>query len=273
MMRAAPAGLVTPDTPLAACVKAAANRGPRRGRWGENGGTPDLLLLHYTGMQSARKAVDWLTRAESQVSCHYLIDDAGVVTQMVREAERAWHAGLSHWAGATDINSASIGIEIHNPGHGLGPALPYRDFPDAQMRSVEALCRDIAGRHQIRPERVLAHSDVAPARKCDPGERFDWARLWRAGIGHWVEPVPAGDDDSAHSLALGSESAEVTSLQRQLQAYGYGLEPTGLYDQATAQVVTAFQRHWRRACVDGIADHGTVATLQRLAGSVPMPHG
>ena len=142
--------------------------------------------MHYTGVTTAAKAIDWLSRAESKVSAHYVIDDEGRITQLVAEAMRAWHAGLAAWAGESDINSASIGIEVHNPGHELG----YPDFPQPQLAVVEALCRDIIARHSIRPERVLAHSDVAPTRKKDPGEKFPWARLARAGIGHWVAPEP-----------------------------------------------------------------------------------
>ena len=119
------------------------------------------------------KAIDWLSRPDSGVSCHYGIDEDGRITQMVAEDLRAWHAGESIWDGETDINSASIGIEIHNPGHDFG----YPDFPEMQMQAVEALSRDIIARHGIRPERVLAHSDVAPTRKRDPGEKFPWARL------------------------------------------------------------------------------------------------
>ncbi len=135
--------------------------------------TPSLLILHYTGVATCAKAIDWLARPESKVSCHYVVDDTGRITQMVPEAMRAWHAGLSYWAGQSDLNSASIGIEIHNPGHEAG----YPDFPAEQMQAVIALCRDVVDRHRMRPERVLAHSDIAPVRKKDPGEKFDWAKL------------------------------------------------------------------------------------------------
>ena len=120
------------------------------------------------------------------MSCHYVVDEAGCITQMVAEDMRAWHAGEAMWAGESDINSASVGIEIHNAGHEMG----YPEFPEAQLEALEALCNDIIARHRIRPERVLAHSDVAPTRKKDPGEKFPWERLARDGIGHWVEPEP-----------------------------------------------------------------------------------
>ena len=187
--------------------------------------SPSILLLHYTGVETAAKAIDWLTRAESKVSCHYAIDEAGCITQMVAEDMRAWHAGEAVWAGESDINSASIGIEIHNPGHEMG----YPDFPEAQLAAVEALCRDIIARHGIRPERVLAHSDVAPTRKKDPGEKFPWARLARAGIGHWVEPAAGHRGRARHGhrrgRPAGGRRADCCCAR-----YGYGIEATGVVD-------------------------------------------
>ncbi len=167
----------TPDSSLVSRVRPAVNHEARKG-----GAVPDILLLHYTGTPTVEFAIELLTEAEPGVSCHYVIDEAGGIIQLVPEALRAWHAGVSHWRGVTDINSCSIGIEIQNPGHDGG----YPDFPEAQMRAVEALSLDIVRRHNIRPERVLAHSDVAPKRKIDPGEKFDWGRLAAAGVGHWV---------------------------------------------------------------------------------------
>jgi N-acetylmuramoyl-L-alanine amidase len=241
-----------PDTFLEAVCCPALNYERRR-----DGMRPFILLLHYTGMESAEKAIGWLCAAESRVSCHYMIDEAGAITQMVSEAMRAWHAGDSYWAGETDINSASIGIEIHNPGHGLN----YRPFPEAQMQAVQALCLDIVGRHRIRREHVLAHSDVAPWRKRDPGEKFDWGRLASVGLGLWVEPVRIEGDAG---FGLGDEGAEIAALQQGLAEYGYRCEPSGLFDEATEFVVTAFQRHFRPALVNGRADHSTIDTLGRL---------
>jgi N-acetylmuramoyl-L-alanine amidase len=208
-------------------------------------------------MESAEAALDWLTREESKVSAHYLVDEEGRITQMVPESERAWHAGQSVWDGETDLNSCSIGIEIHNPGHDFG----YPDFPDRQMRAVEALCRDILRRHAIPPERVLAHSDIAPGRKRDPGEKFDWARLARAGIGLWVEPAPLGEDSG---LGVGDEGEGVAELQRALARFGYGVEPTGTYGRGLENVVQAFQYHFRPVRIDGRADASTRDTLDRL---------
>lgn len=247
-----------PDTPLARLWCPSPNHEPRRG-----GRRPDLLLLHYTGMDSAEAALDWLTRAESRVSAHYLIDETGRIAQLVAESARAWHAGVAAWAGESDINSCSIGIEIHNPGHQLG----YVDFPAAQMAAVEALTRDVVVRHAIPPARVLAHSDVAPSRKQDPGEKFDWARLAKAGVGLWLEPEPI---DDTQGLAPGDAGAPVRALRQRLRAFGYGLAVADRYDAATEQVVAAFQRHWRPARVDGRADRSSCVTLDRLIAATPM---
>ncbi len=218
---------------------------------------PGLLILHYTGMSDAQKACDWLCDEKSGVSCHYLIDKAGHIVQMVDEAARAWHAGVSSWHGETDINSHSIGIEIHNAGHTGG----YPDFPQAQMEAVAILSLDIVERHKIKPFNVLAHSDVAPGRKVDPGEKFDWAYLASKGVGHWIaaELLSGGS-----FLQLGDEGDPVFALQAMLRLYGYGLEATAQFDHRTKIVVEAFQRHFRQARVDGIADQSTVATLHKL---------
>jgi N-acetylmuramoyl-L-alanine amidase len=246
------------DTALAAELVPSPNFGPRR-----NGLRPTILLLHYTGVETAAKAIDWLTRAESQVSCHYAIDEAGRITQMVAEDMRAWHAGAGIWAGEPDINSASIGIEIHNPGHDFG----YPDFPETQLRVVEALCKDIIARHRIAPDRVLAHSDVAPGRKQDPGEKFPWARLAEADIGHWVTPAPVIAAEPG--MGVGVAGPLVADVQLLFAKYGYGIEATGLIDGRTEQVVAAFQRHFRQARVDGRIDQSTISTLQRLIAALP----
>lgn len=247
-----------PDTRLPVIVRPACNFEPRRERC-----SPTILLLHYTGVETARKAIEWLTCSESRVSCHYAIDEDGRITQMVREDLRAWHAGEAVWDGESDINSASIGIEIHNPGHELG----YPDFPEPQLAAVEELCRDIVRRHRIRPERVLAHSDVAPTRKKDPGEKFPWARLARAGIGHWVEPQPVIEAEAG--MGIGVAGPLVADVQLLLRKYGYGIEPTGVVDGRTEFVVTAFQRHFRPARVDGRIDQSTISTLERLVAALP----
>ncbi|MGE0765069.1 MAG: N-acetylmuramoyl-L-alanine amidase [Hyphomicrobiaceae bacterium] len=242
------------DSALVADVHPSPCWEPRRGV-----GSPDMLLLHYTGMPSCARAIDWLSRPESRVSCHYVIDTDGRITQMVPERVRAWHAGVAVWAGETDINSCSVGFEIHNPGHDYG----YPQFPDVQMAAVVALGADVITRWGIRPERVLAHSDVAPSRKPDPGEKFDWRRLWLSGVGHWLPPVSVDQGDPGHPA--GARHGDVGLAQALLRSYGYGVEQTGVLDAATGLVLTAFQRHFRPARVDGRLDRSTLATLQRLA--------
>jgi N-acetylmuramoyl-L-alanine amidase len=242
-----------PDSPHAHAVYPAHNREPRR-----DGAKPSMLILHYTGMASAAKAVDWLARPESGVSCHFVVDEQCHVTQLVPEELRAWHAGLSYWRGERDINSHSIGIEIHNPGHQHG----YPDFPDEQMRAVIDLSKDIVRRHHIQPDNVLAHSDVAPGRKIDPGEKFDWHRLASEGVGLWVKPAPVRADDAG--LAAGAEGSAVLNAQKNLAAYGYNVEASGTLDAQTEKVLKSFQLHFRPLRVDGRLDRSTEITLDRL---------
>ena len=245
--------IFTPDNPLVADVVPAANAEPRR-----DGRVPDLLLLHYTGMRSAAAAIAYLARADSRVSCHYVIDVDGRITQQVPEAMRAWHAGASFWAGETDINSCSIGIEIQNPGHEMG----YHPFPPAQMQTVAALCADILRRHEIPAARVLAHSDVAPQRKIDPGEKFDWRYLAEQGVGLWIAPSPPRTDDPG--LANDAPPSAVRAAQTLFAAYGYDVDRTGVLDTKTSKAVAAFQRHFRTERIDGRIDLATLATLERL---------
>ena len=217
----------------------------------------DILLLHYTGMTTDEEALARLTDPEAKVSSHYFVYEDGRTIQLVPEARRAWHAGLSSWRGATDINARSIGIEIANPGHEYG----YHDFPERHIEAVIVLCRDIVTRHAIRRERVLAHSDVAPSRKQDPGEKFPWDRLAASGVGQWVEPAPIAP---GRTLSANDRGAEVEELQKRLARFGYALAVTRLYDDNTRSVVTAFQRHFRPERVDGLADMSTRDTLARL---------
>ena len=221
-------------------------------------GGPDMLLLHYTGMASAEAALVHMCDPAAKVSAHYMIGEDGTLTALVEEGERAWHAGVASWHGESDINACSIGIELVNPGTDLG----YRDFPEAQMVALEGLARDIIVRHDIAAPRVLAHSDVAPGRKIDPGARFDWRRLADAGIGLW--PGDLGPGDEAAALAPGADGAGVAFLQAQLAAYGYAVPDHGRYDDDTAAVVRAFQRHFRSSRVDGVADGETQVTLAAL---------
>jgi N-acetylmuramoyl-L-alanine amidase len=223
----------------------------------------DILLLHYTGMRSAEAALERLCDPAARVSAHYAIDEEGSCYRLVREERRAWHAGVSSWAGRTDINACSIGIELVNPGHEFG----YRPFPEPQMARLEQLCQAILARRPIPSHRVLGHSDVAPQRKQDPGELFDWPRLARAGIGIW--PKRTWATPGPLPLQPGDSGTEVTRFRGELSAFGYGIAPEGSYDNAAIAVVTAFQRHFRRGQIDGIADPETRTLLQSLLGSLP----
>jgi N-acetylmuramoyl-L-alanine amidase len=218
---------------------------------------PDMIVLHYTGMQFAHDAVHRLCDPKARVSAHYVVLENGSILQLVPESKRAWHAGVSSWNGDTDVNSRSIGIELANPGHDFD----YPDFPPRQIAALITLCRAIFTRNIIRPENVVGHSDVAPSRKRDPGEKFPWKRLAQSGVGLWVEPVPISNSSK---LGPGDSGDKVTDLQKALQQYGYGIEVTGNYDAATTEVVTAFQRHFRPAQVDGITDNSTRETLRKL---------
>lgn len=220
----------------------------------------DILVLHYTGMQSAAAALQRLCDPAAEVSSHYLIEEDGRVHRLVPEDRRAWHAGVSSWGRETNINARSVGIELVNPGHDWG----YRPFPEAQMLALEVLATGIVARHGIPAPRILGHSDVAPQRKQDPGELFDWARLARSGLGLW----PAADftvSDHAPALMAGMSGPAVLNLQIALDAIGYGIEGTGLYDPLTEAVVTAFQRHFRPSGVDGAADRETTSLIFHLA--------
>jgi len=222
-----------------------------------------MILLHYTGMADAKAAERWLANPESRVSAHYFIDDSGTITQMVSETQRAWHAGAAEWGGERDINSVSIGIEIHNWGHDAPDGLPA--YPPAQMEAVAALCRDIAARWSVPRERVLAHSDVAPERKRDPGEHFDWQWLAQQRVGLWVSPVPVGDDDG---WQVGASSPEIAEFKAKLARVGYGVDVGPTLDARSEAVITAFQRRYRPARVDGRADASTRETLDRLLAAL-----
>lgn len=218
----------------------------------------EILLLHYTGMRDGLSALRRLCDpSPPRVSAHYVVLEDGEIVQCVAEHRRAWHAGAGSWQGREDVNSRSIGIEIVNPGHEFG----YRPFPEAQIEAVVALARDIVGRHAIPAAGVLAHSDTAPSRKQDPGELFPWDRLAARGIGLWVPPAPI---QPGPLYRPGEEGPPVQALQALLAMVGYGLTVSGVYDAPTEAVVRAFQRHWRPALVDGIADASTLRTLRDL---------
>lgn len=214
------------------------------------------LVLHYTGMPTSESALELLCSPIAQVSAHYFVEEDGRVLQLVPEERRAWHAGASCWAGETDMNSASIGIEIVHPGH----ADP-RPYPAAQIDAVIALCRDICARRDIAPGRVLAHSDIAPRRKTDPGEFFPWEALARAGVGRYLT---AAAPSAGPALEKGCEGPDVERLRRLLIDFGYGISASCNYDDEMIAAVSAFQRHFRPARVDGRADASTQDLLARL---------
>ena len=245
------------DSALVTSLHASPNIDERR-----RGLRPVLVILHYTGLPTLQRSIEVLADPRGKVSAHYVIAEDGRITQMVAEAMRAWQAGVSCWRGETDINSASIGIEIQHPGHTGG----YPEFPREQMIGVRDLCRDIFTRHAIAPAGVLAHSDVAPKRKIDPGEKFDWLWLAASGVGHWVPPAPF--DDAAPKLGLGDKGSSVVAMQQRLAAYGYGLPDGGEFDIATQYAVIAFQRHFRPARVDGCWDVSCAETLERLIAAL-----
>ena len=220
-------------------------------------GPVDTLVLHYTGMVSAEAALARMTDAQAKVSAHWCIGEDGTLWRLVPEERRAWHAGVSEWRGRRSVNSRSIGVELVNPGHQHG----YRPFPPAQMDALVDLARAIVARHPIDPRNVVAHSDIAPARRQDPGELFDWARLARARIGLWPEE---GATQEAAPLRRGDSGDAVRRQQERLHAVGYGLVADGDFGAATAAVVCAFQRHFRQVRVDGVIDAGTAAVLAQV---------
>ena len=246
-----------PDSSVVSTVTPSPNYGDRKGVL-----SPDMIVLHYTGMADAASAIVRLCTEGTEVSAHYVVLEDGNIVQCVRESARAWHSGTSSWGGETDINSCSIGIEIVNRGHDLG----YTDFPLRQVAAVIALCKGIMIRRDIQKHRVLAHSDVAPGRKKDPGEKFPWRLLADSGVGLWTEPAPIVDGEQK---LLGASGDDVLALQRSLSRFGYGVPLSGQYDTATMDVVAAFQRHFRPERVDGVADQSTLTTLHDLLALLP----
>ena len=215
----------------------------------------NLLLIHYTGMKTFDQALERLCDPSAGVSSHYLISETGGIYQLVDEAHRAWHAGVSFWHGETDINSLSIGIELVNPGHDNG----YQPFPEKQMLSLIYLCREILQRHNIPQRRVLGHSDVSPGRKRDPGELFDWRRLAKSGVGYWP---------SEKKFPLVFDSNSIVDRQSKLKRLGYNIELSGNCDSKSKSVVAAFQRHWVPKNVSGVFDNETSCMLERLIADI-----
>ena len=208
------------------------------------------IVLHYTGMKTGQEALERLCDPQSGVSAHYVVEEDGRIFQLVDEDKRAWHAGLSSWRGATDMNSASIGIELVNPGHACG----YRAFPAAQTDALMNLMRGILARHGLDAALApLGHSDIAPERKEDPGELFPWQRLAAEGLGIWPVPQP---DDYGH--------AEDDEVQKLLRCIGYACPETGACDRATRAVLLAFQRRFEPDGLTGTPEQETIARLRAL---------
>ena len=216
----------------------------------------DMLILHYTGMRTGQAAIDRLRSEEAQVSSHYVVEEDGAVFRLVPEQRRAWHAGISRWRGHEMLNGRSIGIEIVNPGHEWG----YRDFPALQMAAVCDLCLEILSRHPIPARNIVGHSDVAPDRKDDPGEKFDWEGLAGNGVGLWPDDMPTlGLGGATHGMVR--DAASLRPVRAALAAIGYELAPEGPLDPGLSTVLRAFQRHWRPEAITGQADAGTLARL------------
>ncbi|MBT6094686.1 MAG: N-acetylmuramoyl-L-alanine amidase [Rhodospirillaceae bacterium] len=209
-----------------------------------NGTAIDILVVHYTGMRSAAEALQRLCDPAAKVSAHYLIDEDGQIHCLVAEDQRAWHAGVASWCGYNNINDRSIGIELVNPGHEFG----YRAFPEEQLAAFQDLATAILARHPIRAGNVVGHSDVAPRRKTDPGEFFDWQRMAAAGIGLWPVPAEHREDDPVR-------------LAEMLRGIGYDTE-----DFPAA--VRAFQRHFRPERVNGRIDPETARLIAGLLAIV-----
>jgi N-acetylmuramoyl-L-alanine amidase len=217
----------------------------------------DILVLHYTGMQSADAAIERLCDPAARVSSHYVVAEDGAVWRLVPEPERAWHAGISFWRGHETLNGRSIGIEIVNPGHEWG----YRPFPPAQMAAVRDLCRAILACHPIPARNVVAHSDIAPDRKEDPGELFDWPGLAAAGIGIWPDFPPPVDE----------APVDVAALRADLAGIGYPVPAASAGEAAFATVLRAFQRRWRPSGITGRADAETALRASVLRAALGSP--
>jgi N-acetylmuramoyl-L-alanine amidase len=221
----------------------------------------DMLVLHYTGMKDGPSALTRMRQPESQVSAHYMVEEDGRVFALVAEDKRAWQAGRSWWRGDEDLNSRSIGIEIVNGGHDFG--LP--PYPEVQIAAVIELCQGILSRWPIPQARIVAHSDIAPERKEDPGEHFPWKRLAEAGIGLWPAEKPPVEPWMTHGAATGDAGITVDGLREALAEIGYRIERTGPFDDSLAAAVRAFQRRWRPMRVTGQGDVETVALTHAVA--------
>lgn len=228
----------------------------------------DILVMHYTGMKSGKEALERMCDAQAEVSAHYMVEEDGAIYQLVEEHKRAWHAGISCWKGRALLNHSSIGIEIVNPGHEWG----YRPFPKVQMESVIKLAKDILSRYDIPPENVVGHSDIAPTRKQDPGELFDWKWLAREGVGLWPEEELGWKKKDEVLVSPYDEGADVAFVQRRLAAYGYHIRVDGYYGPKMEAVVKAYKRHFVPEQLNTQWDRLSDVRLDALLKLIEMPH-
>ena len=222
-----------------------------------------MLVLHYTGMETGEVAKERLCDPAADVSAHWWVDEDGTAESLVDEDKRAWHAGRGSWNGITDVNSASIGVEIVNGGHNV--PLPNGDlppYPDVQILSVIKLAKEIIARHDIQPRNVVGHSDIAPDRKEDPGEHFPWQGLAAAGVGYWPGDLP---EDDRILFEPGDRDRGISIIQRGLADLGYGVSVTGCLDAPTQAIIRAVQRRYRPSKIDGIIDMQVMEILKRLS--------
>lgn len=220
---------------------------------------PNVLVLHYTGMKTAEDALNRMCDPQAEVSAHYMINENGDIYQLVDESMRAWHAGISCWRGRASVNDVSIGIEIVNPGHEHG----YREFPDAQMQAVIELAGDIKQRHDIENRNIVGHSDIAPRRKQDPGELFNWKLLAEHNIGLWPKKKHVFRPKKI-LIKPQEESSNVAHVQGMLADYGYHIRMDGYFGEKTHDVITAFKRHFAQTNVDDVWDNRTNSVMRQL---------
>lgn len=252
---AEPAGIIKLPSP---------NWNDRPCHGGQGGPLVDTVILHYTGMQTGAEALERLCSGDSGVSAHYLIEENGDIFELVAPEKRAWHAGVSSWQGRENINDTSIGIEIVNPGHEFG----YRDFPDRQINRLIDLLGFLKEGFSIPVARFLGHSDVAPARKQDPGERFPWRHLAEHDFGLWAN---LNTNNATIIAKKGMINPDVALLNKSLAVIGYAVSAGETFSQETFEALSAFQRHWRPGRVDGQLDQGTLAALNHIASEMDKP--
>jgi N-acetylmuramoyl-L-alanine amidase len=221
-----------------------------------------MVVIHYTGMRFSDEALARLTDPVAEVSAHYMITEDGHILGLVDPVKRAWHAGVSHWQGRDNLNHYSIGIELVNLGHQFG----YTDFPDAQIQSLLDLLAELSNQFQIKRHMYVGHSDIAPDRKDDPGEKFPWQTLAQHGFGLWPKQDGTGETRSFDAEITGVDdlTAGIENLQNKLKCIGYRIKVTGIYDDQTRACVTAFQRHWRQKSVTGEYDTGTEVVINDI---------